>query len=215
MIRTSVVLNKSILRLKSDNLFDLDQRIKLAAAESVEIVRYDPLWPDLFTAEARFLRSTLPDGLITRIEHFGSTAVPGLAAKPIIDMLIEVSSLPEAVVWIVPVLTGLGYDYFWRPPFGDSAPPEEWYAWFIKRNAEGRRTHHLHCVEASSKLWERLRFRDYLRTHPDLAQEYSELKMHLAASFPNDREAYTRGKDQFIERVMKEIQKRNKRMKRS
>ena len=128
------------------------------------------------------------------IEHFGSTAVPGLSAKPIVDMLIEVSSLKEAKKEIVPVLKSFGYDYFWRPEI--DRPPM--YAWFIKRNLTGNRTHHLHMVEASSKLWDGLYFRDYLREHPKIAPQYGKLKTELSKKFPNDREAYTKAKTEFV-----------------
>ena len=134
----------------------------------------------------------LPESLIRRIEHFGSTAIPGLAAKPIIDILVEVSSLAETQKQIVPLLESEGYDYFWRT---DTEPA---YAWFIKRDAEGKRTHHIHMVEADSKLWERLYFRDYLRKFPAEAKSYEELKQSLSEKYPNDRIAYTEGKAEFV-----------------
>jgi GrpB-like predicted nucleotidyltransferase (UPF0157 family) len=171
---------------------DLQQRIEEATREEISIVPYDPQWPDSFETEAQFLRGTLPQSLIGRIEHFGSTAVLGLSAKPIIDILIEVAGLRETQKHIVPILTSKGYDYFWRT---DIQPP---YAWFIKRDSAGRRTHHLHFVEADSKLWDRLLFRDYLRQFPDAAKRYSELKVTLAKKFPNNRVAYTEGKAPFI-----------------
>jgi len=90
------------------------------------------------------LRACIPAGLIRRIEHFGSTAIPGLAAKPVVDMLVEVSSLRAARTEIAAVLRSQGYDYFWRPSFGDDVPP--WYAFFIKRARNGIRTHHIHMI---------------------------------------------------------------------
>ncbi|MCI0489239.1 MAG: GrpB family protein [Blastocatellia bacterium] len=173
----------------------LKQRIAEAVREEISIVAYDSEWPRMFEIEAEYLRSLLPRQLITRIEHFGSTAVPGLAAKPIVDLLVEVRSLDETRSVIVPLLESEGYDYFWRT---DTSPP---YAWFIKRDAEGKRTHHIHMVEASSKLWERLYFRDYLREFPDEAGRYEELKMLLAEKHPNDRIAYTKAKTAFITAV--------------
>lgn len=170
----------------------LQQRIDEAVRETITVVPYDSGWPGLFEAEADFLRRTLPRHLLRRIEHFGSTAVPALAAKPIIDILIEVTSLEETQKHIVPMLTVQRYDYFWRT---DVQPP---YAWFIKRDPEHRRTHHLHFVEANSALWERLLFRDYLRLFPDEARRYAELKVSLANEFPNDRVAYSQGKTEFI-----------------
>lgn len=170
----------------------LEQRIEEAVREEIEIVPYDPEWPFLFGKESEFLRSKLPASLITRIEHFGSTAVPCLAAKPIIDILVGVTSLDETRKGIVPLLESEGYDYFWR---ADVHPP---YAWFIKRNSEGKRTHHIHMVEADSKLWERLYFRDYLREFPDEAKRYEELKKALSEKHPNDRIGYTKAKTEFI-----------------
>jgi GrpB-like predicted nucleotidyltransferase (UPF0157 family) len=173
----------------------LEQRIAEAISEEISIAPYNPEWPVLFDSEAKFLRYKLPISLITRIEHFGSTAIPGLAAKSIIDMLVEVASLDETQKQIVPLLESEGYDYFWRT---DIEPP---YAWFIKRDSEGKRTHHIHMVEADSKLWERLYFRDYLREFPVEAKHYEELKRSLSKKYLNDRVAYTKGKAEFIESV--------------
>ena len=170
----------------------LEQRIEEAVREEVVIVPHNPEWSNLFEKEATFLRGKLPESLIVRVEHFGSTAVEGLAAKPIIDILVEVSSLEETRKQIVSVLEAEGYDYFWRT---DVSPA---YAWFIKRDSEGKRTHHLHLIEADSKLWERLYFRDYLREFPDEAEYYAELKQALAEKYPNDRIAYTEGKAEFV-----------------
>jgi GrpB-like predicted nucleotidyltransferase (UPF0157 family) len=109
----------------------LEDRVRRAVQEDIAIEPYDPEWPRLFLEEKEHLRTCLPHELIGRIEHFGSTAVPGLAAKPIIDMLVEVTSLEETRCRIVPILESQGYDYFWRPTWGDDTPP--FYAWFIKR----------------------------------------------------------------------------------
>lgn len=185
----------------------LEERIRKAVQEDVAIVPYDPKWPRLFCEEKEHLSACLPRELIGRIEHFGSTAVPGLAAKPIIDMLVEVTSLEEARCRIVPILESQGYEYFWRPTWGNDTPP--FYGWFIKRDSRGLRTHHIHMVEGHFEHWDRLLFRDYLIAHPDRASEYQRLKMHLAAKYPNDRVAYTKGKTDFIMRVM-EIVKTNR-----
>jgi len=177
----------------------LEQRVAHAVQEDVAVIPYDPQWPVLFQEEEKRLRSCLPSELIGRIEHFGSTAVPGLAAKPIVDMLVEVANLEEVKQRVVPILELKGYDYFWRPTWGDDVPP--WYAWFIRRNADGVRTHHIHMVESHFEHWDRLLFRDYLVKHPAVALEYQTLKMQLAATHPNDRVAYTKGKTEFITRV--------------
>lgn len=181
----------------------LEQRVRRVLQDEIEIVAYNPDWPRMFADEKRHLLSCLPRELIHRIEHFGSTAVPKLAAKPIVDMLVEVSSLDETKLRIVPVLEAQGYDYFWRATHGEAGPP--FYAWFIKRDAAGARTHHLHFVESDFEHWERLLFRDYLIEHADAAREYEELKIGLARDYRNDRIAYTEGKAAFIKRVMAEL----------
>ena len=131
--------------------------------------------------------------------------MPGLAAKPIIDMLVEVTSLRIARNQIAPILKAKGYDYFWRPTSGDDDPP--WYAFFIKRNERGIRTHHIHMVMRHRNFaqhWERLRFRDHLIAHPDAAREYERIKIELATVHSKDRVAYTEAKAMFIQRVMAE-----------
>lgn len=173
----------------------LGRRIEEAIREEVSVVPYNPEWPSLFRGEAEFLRHTLPEPLVIRIEHFGSTAIPGMAAKPIIDILVGVSSLEDVRRQAAPLLESEGYDYFWRT---DCQPA---YAWFIKRDAEGKRTHHIHMVEADSELWERLYFRDYLKEFPDEAARYAELKRSLSEKYPNDRVAYTAGKAEYVKSI--------------
>jgi GrpB-like predicted nucleotidyltransferase (UPF0157 family) len=176
----------------------LEDRIRRVTRERIDIVEYDPAWPTLFESEKKYLLSCLPQGMIVRVEHFGSTAVPGLAAKPIVDMLVEVASLDDVRRLVVPILEAAGYEYFWRPTFGDDEEP--FYAFFIKRDsATGRRTHHVHMVESDfSEHWERLLFRDYLIANPGTAREYEDLKKRLATESPNDRVRYTHEKRDFI-----------------
>jgi GrpB-like predicted nucleotidyltransferase (UPF0157 family) len=177
----------------------LKQKIARVTKEQISIAQYNPAWPKLFIEEKEYLLSCLPIELIKRIEHFGSTAIPNLAAKPIIDMLVEVSSLEEVKIRIVPLLESQGYDYFWRPTSGENVPP--FYAWFIKRNSNGNRTHHIHMVEHDFEHWDRLFFRDYLIGHPETATEYQTLKYQLADEYENDRILYTRMKSEFIQKI--------------
>jgi GrpB-like predicted nucleotidyltransferase (UPF0157 family) len=177
----------------------LEEKIARVVKEVVSIVPYDSRWPEIFEQERQHLRSCLPLELVKRIEHFGSTAVPGICAKPIVDILVEVTSLEETKKRIAPILEAQGYDYFWRPSWGDDTPP--FYAWFIKRDKNGNRTHHIHMVEPDFEHWERLLFRDYLIEHPDVAREYSELKVTLSEAHRNDRVAYTDAKTNFIKAV--------------
>ena len=177
-----------------------EQKVARVVQEHVAVVPYDPVWPKMFEEERTHLWSCLPRDLVKRIEHFGSTAVPGLAAKPVIDILVEVADLEETRRRIAPLLEAQGYEYFWRPSWGDSTPP--FYAWFIKRDEAGARTHHIHMVEAHFEHWDRLLFRDYLLRHPDIACEYGNLKERLARHHGRDRVAYTKAKTDFVFEVM-------------
>jgi GrpB-like predicted nucleotidyltransferase (UPF0157 family) len=176
----------------------LRERVERLQRERVDIVPYDSRWPRLFDEERARLVARFP-AIVRRVEHFGSTAVPGLSAKPIVDLLVEVTSLEEAKAHVVPVLEAEGYDYIWRPTAGDDIPP--FYAWFIKRGTDGQRTHHIHMVEREFPQWEALLFRDYLIAHADVAQQYVDVKRRLAAEFLNDRAAYTDGKAEFVRRI--------------
>ncbi len=164
--------------------------------DEVVIIEYDPSWALLFEQESARIQAVLDRDLIACIEHFGSTAVPGLAAKPIIDLLVGVSSLAEAKQVAVSQLERLGYAYWF-----DNPDPQRMF--FVKGlPPNSPRTHHIHMVELDSVLWERLIFRDYLCKHSDEVARYAQLKRHLAQCFLSDREAYTKGKAEYIEFVM-------------
>jgi GrpB-like predicted nucleotidyltransferase (UPF0157 family) len=184
----------------------LEEKIRRVLREVVVISEYHSGWPEMFRREKEHLLKCLPPGLIRRIEHYGSTAVPGLAAKPIIDMLVEVTDLDETKARVAPVLEAQGHDYFWRPTWGDDVPPL--YAWFIKSDSvSGARTHHIHMITGSPEFaphWDALGFRDYLTEQPEIASEYEQLKRRLAKMHPNDRMAYTSGKSEFVSRVMRQ-----------
>jgi GrpB-like predicted nucleotidyltransferase (UPF0157 family) len=173
----------------------LKQKIQELIREEIEIVPYNPSWPLLFEKEKEFLQQIIPENLIGKIEHFGSTAVSGLSAKPIIDILVEVKSLEETKSKIVPLLEAEGYEYLWRPTIGNEPP---YYAWFIKRNSKGERTYHIHMVESDSELWIRLLFRDYLKDFPAESKRYDTLKKSLSKRFAHDRVEYTQQKTAYI-----------------
>ncbi len=178
----------------------LEDKVRRVTAEVIDIVDYDPAWPACFEQEKQHLLACFPEGSIIRIEHIGSTAVPGLAAKPIIDMLVGVSDLALVREETAPLLEAQGYDYFWRPTRGDDGPP--FYPWFIKRDAAGVRTHHIHVVEMGfAEHWDRVLFRDYLIAYPETAAQYATLKRRLAAEFTGDRVRYTEEKTSFIAEV--------------
>jgi GrpB-like predicted nucleotidyltransferase (UPF0157 family) len=154
---------------------------------------YDPSWPSVFELERNALERTLEPWLSGPIEHIGSTAVPGLLAKPVIDIMAAVDTLDMSRPAIA-VLVGLGWAYF---PYR-----AEVMHWFCKPSPAFR-THHLHLVPFGSPLWtERLAFRNYLRRDPLVAAEYAQLKRELAERYAFDREAYTDAKGPFVRRVL-------------
>ena len=159
----------------------------------IEIVDYDPGWPAMFEAEQILLAEVLRPWLAGPIEHIGSTAMPGMPAKPVIDIMAPVRSIEASRPAILEVAR-LNYVYF---PYR-----AEIMHWFCKPSAAFR-THHLHLVPLGSQRWgDCLAFRDAIRGNVDLANEYSALKRRLATEFKFDREAYTEGKSPFVQRVL-------------
>jgi GrpB-like predicted nucleotidyltransferase (UPF0157 family) len=166
-----------------------------AQCDGIVVVPHDASWSTRFRIESRLLRVALSD-LAPAIEHIGSTSVPGLAAKPIIDMLVGVDSL-TAFEARAERLSIYGYEYV--PEYERVLPDRR----FFKRVVRGVRTHHVHVVENGGVYWKRyLKFRDHLRADPWLAARYAEVKRRLAARFRFDRDAYTNGKTGFVEAVL-------------
>ncbi len=166
-----------------------------AIHEEVSLQPYDPRWPGLFAAERDrllLLAPQLPARLVD-IQHIGSTAVPGLVAKPVIDMLAGVESMAAAEALVAPLCAN---GYTTSAEFNASLSDRKW----LMRWADGHRTHHLHIVVHGGAAWaERLRFRDALRADAALAARYAALKAELAAKHPRDREAYTDAKAAFVQ----------------
>jgi GrpB-like predicted nucleotidyltransferase (UPF0157 family) len=159
---------------------------------AIDIARYDPAWPEQFRAEAARLTGLLEPWLATPIEHIGSTSVPGLAAKPVLDMMAGVRDLDSARD-AIPVLTSHGYVHAQHRPAT---------LWFHKARSGSVQERGLHLTEPGSSLWrERLAFRDALRADPALARQYQELKERLAAGSA-DIAAYTAGKREFVVQVL-------------
>jgi GrpB-like predicted nucleotidyltransferase (UPF0157 family) len=160
---------------------------------AVRIVDYDPGWPAMYEAEKKVILQAAGDWLVD-IQHLGSTSVPGLAAKPVIDIVAAVTDLDDARN-IVDPLAALGYDYV--PEYEVEMPMRRYFR-KGRRGREGDK-YHLHVVEPNSEFWNRhLAFRDYLRAHPEAAHEYAELKRRLADEHGTDVDAYTEAKSEFI-----------------
>ncbi|MEH2393557.1 MAG: GrpB family protein [Nostoc sp.] len=137
--------------------------------DEVNLVEYDPCWQTLFAQKAERIWQALGNNLVAEIEHIGSTAVQGMAAKPVIDIMVGVHSLVDAKS-AVPILESLGYIYWCEDPrpgrmfFVKGMPP-----------SGKQRTHHVHIVEVNSEFWEQKLFCDYLRKHPEQAKRYEAL----------------------------------------
>jgi GrpB-like predicted nucleotidyltransferase (UPF0157 family) len=160
---------------------------------SVELVPYDDRWPALFASEAALLHTGL-EGQMGRIAHIGSTAIRGMDAKPIIDLMVEVPSLraPNLLHWS---LARFGYALVPK----DDVPDRLFFVKLMQRHP----THHLSVCEAQSNFWyAHLSFRDRLRADSSLAKEYAALKWQLSREHRNDRAAYTRAKEAFISAVL-------------
>lgn len=164
------------------------------SADEVYLIPYDPSWPVMASAFVDTFYEEFGADIITRLEHYGSTSIPGMPAKPILDFLVEVSSLQEAIARIVRLTDTKNWEYWW---YGD-------HITLIKRDEITRvRTHHIHITSCNHKIWNNIVFRDRLRSDPVLATEYADLKCRLAAEFKEDREAYTRAKGDFVRKVMR------------
>jgi GrpB-like predicted nucleotidyltransferase (UPF0157 family) len=169
------------------------------AFERAEVSEYSVRWADRADVERARLAALLAPWLVDGVEHIGSTAVPGLAAKPIVDVMASVTDLDLVVAQASGGLVADGWCYV--PPALDGRP---WRRFFVKPDASGvRREAHLHLIEAGHPRWgAQLAFRDALRRDPGLAREYAELKRRLATAHGHDREAYTEGKAEFVNLVL-------------
>jgi GrpB-like predicted nucleotidyltransferase (UPF0157 family) len=155
----------------------------------VEVVEYDPTWPEKFAQERASLAHVLPDALA--IEHIGSTSVPGLCAKPTLDILIVVASIDSLLIH-EPSLVALGYEQ------RDSFTDDEQHA-FFRKVVNGRRTHHLHVLtQDSPRPQEYVLLRDYLRVDASAAEEYAQVKRDLAVQYATRRDRYVAEKSEYV-----------------
>jgi len=160
----------------------------------IEVVPYDPDWPNLFRVEADRIVAVLGHEVVA-IHHIGSTAIPGISAKPIIDMLVEVQDIKKIDDFNEEMIKR-GYR-----PQGEFGIPGRRF--FIK-GGDATRTHHIHTFQTGHPgIEQHLNFRDYMIAHPEEAQAYSRLKEELARRFPHDIEGYMAGKDGFIKEMDK------------
>lgn len=160
----------------------------------VRLVPYQPSWKRYYEEEVERLRAAMKEKLL-EIEHCGSTAIVGLVAKPIIDIAATVRSIHDPHQFI-PLLESLRYEYMEKDTVSGRL-------FFIQSTPDDKSLCHLSLTEPLSDFWyDQILFRNFLRSHPETQQEYSQLKQELAERYPNDREAYLDGKAEFIRNVI-------------
>ncbi len=163
---------------------------------TVDVVPYALDWFPPFQQEALLLQKAL-GRVALDIEHIGSTAIPGMPAKPIIDLMVAVADLAKSRQ-LIPVVQDVGYDH--RPH--DCVPDRHFFA----KGQDGERTHHLSLAETNSTFWCRqIAFRDYLRADQQAATQYAEIKIELASKYPNDRNTYIDAKEPFVLRILRQL----------
>ncbi|OCQ88991.1 hypothetical protein BCD64_04410 [Nostoc sp. MBR 210] len=158
----------------------------------IEVVPHNPHWRSQFETESKQIALAFSENVVT-IHHIGSTSIPNIYAKPIIDFLIEVKDITK-VDEQISVMEALGYEFM-----GEFGIPGRRY---FRKEKENIRTHNVHTFEVNSpEIIRHLAFRDYMITHPEAAQKYSELKRQLAKQYSNDINGYMNGKDSFIKEI--------------
>ncbi len=167
---------------------------KNAFDDEVVLVDYDPTWPDQYTAMAAWLRQQLGPDIVLDLAHYGSTAIPSMPAKPIIDILVEIPSFAAGKERALMVLNDPSWELWLYSG----------HVLLVKREeCMGRRTHHVHLAPAGNELWQGLAFRDYLIAHPEDAARYATLKRDLVRFYGGDRERYTQLKSDFVAGIKK------------
>jgi GrpB-like predicted nucleotidyltransferase (UPF0157 family) len=164
------------------------------ARKKVQLLPYNPAWPKLYQAEAKIICSAIGQYILD-IQHVGSTAIPGVKAKPIIDIAIGLAHFKQAKKCIKP-LQQLGYEYKYNAGVRGQR--------FFAKGSESNRTHYIHLTKLNSRVWKDcLLFRDYLRKHKEAVKEYNQLKQILAKKYKTNRPFYTAQKSSFIKSIIK------------
>ena len=159
----------------------------------IRVVPYDSNWPEQYRQEAVRIKGVLGNEIVN-IHHIGSTSIPGMSAKPIIDILLEVRNIAKIDSYNDEMI-GLGYE-----PRGELGIPGRRY--FSREEPKDVRTHHIHSFQTGDiGLTRHLAFRDYMIKHPNVAKIYAELKIVLARRFPKDIDGYISGKHLYVERM--------------
>lgn len=165
--------------------------------DPITLEAYDLFWPRIFEREAATIRAALANLNVKAVEHVGSTAIPGMTAKPVVDIMIGAADFAEMPGRHSPLWSSLGYE------LGHGDDSDEGWLYFIKRDQQGKRMAHIHVVQFQGEFWNKMTvFRDALRADDGLVQEYVALKTSLAAKYPDERLKYLDGKAHFVARVI-------------
>ena len=197
MLRTKRGQGRAVVR---KSIGDMTNK-ELGGLFPIIIAEPDSRWPKLFEREKNKIRKALGKRNTIRIEHIGSTAIPRLKAKPTIDILLEVPGLMDSD-GAIKKLKKLGYHYIPKP---ENPPPHMMFAKGYTIHGFKGQAYHIHVRYRGD--WDELYFRDYLKSHLDVAREYGELKVRLSRTYRNDREAYTDKKNSFIKRITRMARK--------
>ena len=174
--------------------------IEIIKKDYIHIIPYQTEWPEMAKTEIGKLKTVFSNIKIMDIQHVGSTAIPGIPAKPIIDIQMGVNSLEEIKPFAISALQKMGYEYWYENP----DPTKMFFVKGMPPYGE-KRTHHVHIFEYDSEHFRnKIIFRDYLRLHPDVARDYDKLKQQLAKEHVYDREKYTEAKLNFVNYVLNE-----------
>ena len=161
---------------------------------TVKVVAHHSKWAEYFRQEKEILAQIMGPKLLD-IRHIGSTSIPAMPAKPIVVILAAVKSLSDVEPFLEDLI---------RVGYQDKGNGDVVGRRYFVKGEEDKRTHHLNFCEMNSSFWtSHVAFRDYLERHPDAAKQYAALKRALAAKFPNDRPAYTAGKEEFVRSILK------------
>lgn len=161
----------------------------------INITDYSDTWPGLYREEAKFITNAFTQTEVLKIDHIGSTAIPGLKAKPTIDILLQVTQQID-IQKLKDIFKSLGYQINEHPE--NPAPHLTFVKGYTNQGFKGQ-AYHVHIRYLGD--WDEIRFRDYLIKHKEIANEYEALKLELADKYPNDREAYTDSKTKWIEKI--------------
>lgn len=171
----------------------------------VALVDHKPEWAKLFEAEKALIQSSVGTGLILRIEHFGSSSIPGIKAKPYIDILIEIDQSLLFDEDLIGQFKHIDYQY-WKVPEREEIDAYMSFGKGYYNDGTTSQIFHIHMCPSDHFMWTQIAFRDFLIANQERAKAYESLKMELAAKYANDRGAYVLGKTDFVKETLQIIE---------